>query len=81
MDDFISFVYQKIEEFDPSLSPKCIVHFRPKKDWKGIGYGFDWMRLGDTGEFGDIKPYKEIVSKQYKNTTTNDLVTNIYRVL
>jgi hypothetical protein len=71
MDDFISFVYQKIEEFLSIIKSKCIVHFRPKEDWEGIGYGFDWMRVGDTGEFGDTKPYEEIVCKQYTSFAAN----------
>jgi hypothetical protein len=71
MDDFKSFVYQKQEDFPLGITAKCVVHFRPKKDWKGQGYGFDWMRLGDTGDFGDIQPYIDIVSKQYVSTAPN----------
>jgi hypothetical protein len=78
MDDFKSFAYHKTEEFTPNITAKCIVHFRPKKDWKGEDYGFDWMRVGDTGVFGDTKPYEEIVCKQYTSSAANAaLETNI----
>lgn len=64
------------------IEAKCIVHFRPKKDWKGEDYGFDWMRIGDinliNGQnvFGDTN-YKEIVSKQYTDNAFSTLVTDI----
>ncbi|KMQ58351.1 hypothetical protein ACM39_18625 [Chryseobacterium sp. FH2] len=66
----------------PEITAKCIVHFRPKKDWKGIGYGFDYMRKGDTSLlFGSAEPgdadYETIVSKQYTDTTYAALVTDI----
>jgi hypothetical protein len=77
MPDFKSFVYQIIQKFDFAIKAKCVVHFRPKKDWKGNDYGFDWMRLGDTGDFGDTQPYKNIVSKQYLNASTTNLVMDI----
>lgn len=32
----------------------AIVHFRPMKDWKGKDYGFDWMRIGDSGLPGEV---------------------------
>lgn len=31
----------------PILIAKCIIHFRPNKDWKGE-FGFDWLRIGDS---------------------------------
>lgn len=31
------------------IDSRCIVEFRPTKDWKGE-YGFDWFRRGDTEE-------------------------------
>ncbi|WP_241614020.1 phage baseplate assembly protein V [Rhizobium sp. SSA_523] len=64
------------------ITAKCIVHFRPKKDWKGLGYGFDYMRKGDTSlinggtaDFGDID-YETIISKQYTDATFTTLVTD-----
>jgi len=38
---------------------KVLVHFRPHSNYKGE-YGFDWMRMGDTGKPGDVW-YKDIV--------------------
>ena len=52
-------VYKKEE---PKIKVKCVVHFRPKKDWKGEGYGFDWMR---ESYLGDGQSYRGIVRKQY----------------
>lgn len=64
------------------ITAKCIIHFRPKKDWKGLGYGFDYMRKGDTSlinggavDFGDID-YETIISKQYTDATFATLVTD-----
>ncbi|WP_159476522.1 type VI secretion system Vgr family protein [Chryseobacterium sp. 18068] len=64
------------------ITAKCIVYFRPKKDWKGLGYGFDYMRRGDTSlinggtaDFGDID-YETIISKQYTDATFATLVTD-----
>ena len=49
---------------------KCMVQFRPHANWKGE-YGFDWVRLGDTGTKGDTW-YKSIIGK-YKNPATKAL--------
>ncbi|UHO37583.1 hypothetical protein H5J24_18165 [Chryseobacterium capnotolerans] len=49
------------------LPAKCLVQFRAKDHWKGEDYGFDWMRLGETSNFGD-KNYKEVVAEQYKKS-------------
>lgn len=56
------------------LKARAIVHFRPSSDWKGEGYGFDWMRTGDYKQhivadpqkygLGDV-PYREIVKSQF----------------
>ncbi|SCY49484.1 hypothetical protein SAMN02927916_2296 [Flavobacterium anhuiense] len=65
----------------PELPAKCIVHFRPKKNWLGEDYGFDWMRIGDSNlingqtTFGDNN-YKNIVAKQYTDNTFGTLVTD-----
>jgi len=58
------------------IHAKCLVHFRPKRGWKGEDYGFDWMRIGDTGVFGDTD-YKTIVAKQYDSAGA--LVTDVNR--
>ncbi|TWP24864.1 hypothetical protein ETU10_02570 [Apibacter muscae] len=45
------------------IEAKCTVQFRPHNNWDGE-FGFDWMRLGDTGRNpGDTKAYKDIVGK------------------
>ncbi|WP_131537901.1 phage baseplate assembly protein V [Pedobacter nototheniae] len=71
------------ETVKPEITAKCIVHFRPKKDWKGDGFGFDWMRQGDTNlitgsnvVFGDTN-YEDIVAKQYTNATFTVLETDV----
>ncbi|WP_294245420.1 phage baseplate assembly protein V [uncultured Chryseobacterium sp.] len=51
--------YQRAEK---KMDGRCLVHFRPKPDWKGIGYGFDWIRSGDTALPGD-QDYKEITGR------------------
>ncbi|EJF36391.1 hypothetical protein HMPREF1320_0031, partial [Capnocytophaga sp. oral taxon 335 str. F0486] len=61
---------------DQQIHAKCLVHFRPKRGWKGEDYGFDWMRVGDTGVFGDTD-YKTIVAKQYDSAGA--LVTDVNR--
>lgn len=43
------------------IKAKCLVQFRPHNNWTG-NFGFDWVRLGDTGLLGD-KFYKNIVGK------------------
>ena len=67
------------EEQKIPTKAKCSLEFRPKNTYKG-DYGFDWVRLGDTNDFGDTQPYKNIVSKQYLNAGSNNLVMdgNIY---
>ncbi len=56
-------IYGKNEEppvAEIDILADAIVHFRPKKDWKGKDYGMDWMRIGDTNLFGDSK-YEDLV--------------------
>ena len=58
------------------IEAKCIVQFRPKNNWKGEDYGFDWLRLAETSDFGDIY-YKEIIAEQYKESALTNLVTDV----
>ncbi|MEP6806245.1 MAG: hypothetical protein ABI892_17090 [Flavobacterium sp.] len=44
------------------VNEKCLVHFRPKNNWNGENYGFDWVRTGDTTIKGDTN-YKKIIGK------------------
>lgn len=54
--------------------PECTVSFRRNKDYDG-SFGFDWLRVGDTGEIGcdwyrntmhDKRTYDHFVSSEYK---------------
>ena len=56
-------------EEEKVINAPCVVHFRPKKGWKGKDYGFDWMRLGEDGE----SPYQDIVGKCLRKTEVNQL--------
>lgn len=58
------------------IRAKCVVHFRSKSGWQGEDYGFDWMRLGETSNFGDVN-YEDIVAKQYTDATYATIETNI----
>jgi len=49
----------------------AIVHFRPKKNWKGNDYGLDWMRIKDTGLFGDKKKYSDVAGTYDKYPSSN----------
>lgn len=49
----------------------AIVHFRPPKKWKGSDYGLDWMRIKDTGLFGDKKKYSDVVGTYDKYPSSN----------
>ncbi|MCY0977038.1 phage baseplate assembly protein V [Chryseobacterium wangxinyae] len=44
------------------VDERCLVSFRPKDDWNGKGYGFDWIRVGDTKIPGDVY-YGNIMGK------------------
>lgn len=51
----------QFKSYSPTLiemDPKCLVHFRPHSQYDGE-YGFDWVRLGDSGNKGDVW-YKNI---------------------
>lgn len=65
----------------------CIAHIRPSSDWKGIGYGFDWLRCGDYKEVlaeagqdpayaGGDTPYEQIVGYNYQKNNPEDLTWN-----
>jgi len=63
----------------------CIVHFRPKSNWNGNGYGFDWVRVHDTTMPGDIAQkdntgkYGAIYGSQPNAVFTKD--SNLYKKL
>jgi hypothetical protein len=70
--DYVPKVRKKREENTSetvvSLTAKCIVHFRPKSNWKGE-FGFDWFRDGDADR-DDNKNYNNWVGKYYNNPLT-----------
>ncbi|QIY91038.1 phage baseplate assembly protein V [Chryseobacterium gallinarum] len=47
------------------VDERCLVSFRPKNDWGGKGYGFDWVRVGDTKIPGDV--YYGSKTGKYRN--------------
>lgn len=47
------------------IQAKCLVQFRPHAKWSGE-FGFDWLRLGDTGTKGDTW-YKNITGQYDAN--------------
>lgn len=49
--------YKKVPVF---IDQRCLVTFRPKDNWNGNGYGFDWVRVGDTKIKGDTY-YKNMI--------------------
>lgn len=59
------------EPADPPLPPdnpaktkiegKALVNFRPHNNWGGE-FGFDWLRVGDTGRGGDVW-YRDIIGE------------------
>ncbi|MCL5247681.1 hypothetical protein M4I21_17850 [Cellulophaga sp. 20_2_10] len=68
----------------PALEPetKTVVNFRPKTDWKGDNYGFDWMRadidekrLRTRAGTKPQKPYNDIVGKYYEEAAFTTLTT------
>lgn len=57
---------------EKKMDGRCLVHFRPQADWNGRGFGFDWMRAGDTHMDGDT-PYIDIISSPgYAGKLRND---------
>jgi hypothetical protein len=73
---FFSKEYAEYQEFYKSFSESSEVHFRPKSNWQGI-FGFDWIRIGDTGLLGDTstplldRKYFNIIGNYYSNLITN----------
>ncbi|OCA76701.1 hypothetical protein BBI01_22065 [Chryseobacterium artocarpi] len=52
------------------IKVKCLVEFRPHGNWKGE-FGFDWIRMGDSGLVGDKHWVKDILGKHYTNSNLN----------
>jgi len=47
---------------------RSMVQFRPKDNWKGE-YGFDWLRIGASGEKAGEVGYESIIDGGYKSGT------------
>ena len=58
----------------PEIKAKCVVQFRPYKEWEGE-FGFDWIRVSDTGYKGDVW-YKNIIGKNRNSAGVIDQSTN-----
>jgi hypothetical protein len=69
------------------VDDRCIVSFRPKDNWKGEDYGFDWVRAGDTPIMGDtnykriIGNYGEVYASDFDNNPVFTQSTDEYRKL
>ncbi|HEX8575519.1 MAG TPA: hypothetical protein VF677_04415, partial [Flavobacterium sp.] len=74
------------EKYDPTkleVNAKAIVHFRPLDSWDGSGFGYDFMRIGDTLLKGDATSniYEKIVGKNgtsFPDPTKFDLLESEY---
>lgn len=68
----------KSNNYEPhreKIKAKCIVMFRPHRNWKGE-YGFDWFRLGDSGLNSDPRWFGEIVGKHYTDASYTTVFPN-----
>lgn len=80
-----SYGYAVSEDFQlEALEARVIIHFRPRVGWKGIGYGFDWMHIGDYPEiepdprYNHTASYEKIISKQY-TSIENGIIQEVQR--
>ncbi|MCS3533046.1 hypothetical protein [Chryseobacterium sp. JUb7] len=69
---FCSKEFASYQEFFSEISSNE-VHFRPKTDWQGE-FGFDWIRIQDSGLPGDSgnRKYLQTVGHYYLNATTDE---------
>lgn len=68
----------KSNDYEPhrdEIKAKCLVMFRPHGNWKGE-YGFDWLRLGDSGLNSDPKWFGEIVGRHYTDASYTTIFPN-----
>lgn len=74
-----AYCYDCAQDREEEINGRVIVNFRPKEGWKGKGYGFDWMRIGDykliepDSKYNHTEMYEKIVSKQYVSMQTGIL--------
>lgn len=52
-----------IPTVEEEIISNCVIHFRPKSNWDGSKYGFDWVRIGDSGMDAD----KHSINHHYAN--------------
>lgn len=71
---FFSEDYSEYQHFFYTY-PKAKGEFRIKAPYSGE-FGFDWMRVGDTGGQGDVS-YKDIMGKLYEDAAFTTVVTDI----
>ena len=84
MGNYNSYMYDMGEDIDMEpVTAECHVHFRPKADWNGQDYGFDWMRIKAPKPLGDNFSYEGLVSKQHnldgKLTTDPNQYNGMFR--
>lgn len=61
----------------PTTKAKCVIHFRPDQKYKDSpSFGFDWIKVADTGYAGDIW-YLNYVGK-YRNPADATKLQQIY---
>ncbi len=58
----LSNIPRDFQPLQKEMDGRYIAHFRPMPNWSGEGYGFDWVRAGDTDFPGDV-PYSQITGK------------------
>lgn len=62
----------------PSTRAKCVIHFRPNRNYKNApDFGFDWLRIADTGYAGDVW-YLNHIGK-YRDPADITKLRQIYR--
>lgn len=72
---------QKSNMPDEFIEPNCIGHIRPNDNYsKDLGFGFDWMRIGDTTIDGRTDVFEDIMGNLYKinpDGTVGELVKDV----
>lgn len=70
---YCSSEYAEYQSFSKDF-PKCKAEFRITQPYSGQ-FGFDWMRIGDTGAPGDVN-YKTLLGKLYSDSAHNNIEMN-----
>jgi hypothetical protein len=73
----ISHVGNPGKPLPPSTQAKCVIHFRTDQNYKNApAFGFDWIRIADTGYAGDVW-YLNYVGK-YRDPGDNTKLKQVY---